>query len=39
MVAFALRAIHKMRVAMERSAPLGYEDAAGFHFGVPCHEE
>jgi hypothetical protein len=27
--------IHKLQVFADRSAPLGYEDESGFHFGVP----
>jgi hypothetical protein len=35
LVAVALRVIHKFRVSVAQTAPLGYEDESGFHFGVP----
>lgn len=31
----ALWIMHKLRVLLDRSAPLGYEDDEGFHFGNP----
>jgi hypothetical protein len=38
-VAVALWVIHKLRVSVDRSAPLGYEDESGFHFGVPTFDK
>jgi len=35
MVAVALRVLHKLRESAAQSAPLGYEDETGFHFGIP----
>jgi hypothetical protein len=29
----------KIRAAAEAQAPVGYEDATGFHFGSPDHQD
>ena len=38
-VTMALWVIHKLRVLAEKTAPVGYEDEAGFHFGAPTCEK
>jgi hypothetical protein len=39
MVAVALRLIHKFRASVSQTAPLGYEDESGFHFGAPSFDK
>lgn len=34
-----LRLIHKIRRGLSSTAPVGYEDEAGFHFGAPSWKE
>jgi hypothetical protein len=31
--------INKVRTAIARTAPVGYEDEEGFHFGVPSFDK
>jgi hypothetical protein len=38
-VTAALWIIHKLRVFALRSAPVGYQDEGGFHFGNPSDKD